>query len=193
LESTLDWAVLAAAAILLCLERLTYAVAWARPDRFRAGLERLGGSRARDPVDALRRLFLGFKGIQAAVFAGWCAYFAGGWPWPPTSSVAALVAGAVLLASGQVLNALVFRRLGREGVFYGVRFGRSVPWVEGFPFSTLAHPQYVGAVLSVWGLFLVLRFPHPDWWVLPALETLYYAVGAHLEHDDGSAHAQAAR
>lgn len=190
MQATLDWAVLAAAAILLSLERLAYAVAWNRPDGFRAALARLG---RRDPVEALRRLFLGFKGIQAVVFAGWCAYFAGGWPWPPTSSVPALLAGALLLAAGQGLNALVFLRLGREGVFYGVRFGRSVPWVEGFPFSVLAHPQYVGAVLSVWGLFLVLRFPHPDWWVLPAVETLYYAVGAHLERDDGSAHAAAVR
>jgi hypothetical protein len=26
-----------------------------------------------------------------------------------------------------------------------------------------------------------MRFPHADWFMLPALETVYYVVGAHLE------------
>jgi Glycosyltransferase Family 4 len=33
----------------------------------------------------------------------------------------------------------------------------------------------------IWGGFLAVRFPHPDWYVLPVVETLYYALGAHLE------------
>ena len=44
-------------------------------------------------------------------------------------------------------------------------------------------PQYVGTVLSIWGFFLVMRFPHDDWLVLPVLETIYYTLGARLERE----------
>jgi hypothetical protein len=51
----------------------------------------------------------------------------------------------------------------------------------------VAHPQYVGAVLTIWGVFLIVRFPHGDWLVLPALETVYYALGARFESSEVSA------
>ena len=89
--------------------------------------------------------------------------------------------GGLLIVAGQLLNLSVFYRLGRVGVFYGGRFGHAVPWTDDFPFSVFAHPQYVGAVTSIWGFFLVMRFPHGDWYVLPVLETVYYALGARLE------------
>jgi methylene-fatty-acyl-phospholipid synthase len=82
---------------------------------------------------------------------------------------------------GQSLNLSVFWRLGNAGVFYGSKFGRRIPWCRSFPFSVLSHPQYAGAVLSIWGLFLILRFPAEDWWVLPALETAYYVIGSWFE------------
>jgi methylene-fatty-acyl-phospholipid synthase len=75
----------------------------------------------------------------------------------------------------------VFRRLGEVGVFYGNRFGYDVPWSEQFPFSVLKHPQYVGATLSIWGFFLMMRFPHNDWLMLPSLETVYYILGSYFE------------
>jgi len=174
------------AAIALSIERITYLAIWRRPEAFRAlcaygPLARLG-----EPVDALRRLFYGFKALQALVFVGWIAWY-GGWfgdhaqLW--SSAPAALALGVVSIALGQSLNLAVFHRLGRVGVFYGARFGHEVPWVRGFPFSMLAHPQYVGTVASIWGLLLATRFPHPDWIVLPMLETLYYALGARLERE----------
>jgi methylene-fatty-acyl-phospholipid synthase len=137
----------------------------------------------RDPVAALRALFCASKLIQAAVFGAWIAAASatGRTMFVPTSDPLALVVGAVLIAAGQSLNLAVFHRPGAVGVFYGSRFGRSVPWVHGFPFSVLTHPQYVGTVATIWGLFLVTRFPHPDWIALPLLETIYYAIGARLE------------
>ena len=39
----------------------------------------------------------------------------------------------------------------------------------------------MGTVLTIWGIFLAARFPHPDWYLLPAVETVFYVVGAHLE------------
>src|SRR5262249_47877308 len=85
------------------------------------------------------------------------------------------------MVAGQALSVGVFWRLGRTGVFYGGQFGLRLPWSEGFPFSWFKHPQYVGAVLSIWGFFLMMRFPSVDWWILPALETAYYVAGARLE------------
>jgi methylene-fatty-acyl-phospholipid synthase len=49
--------------------------------------------------------------------------------------------------------------------------------VEGFPFSLVDHPQYVGTLMTIWGVFLLLRYPFGDWIVLPALSTFYYACG----------------
>lgn len=169
------------AAGLLSLERICYVWIWREPERFRAtcrapALTSLGG-----PVDALRLLFYGFKALQLAVFLAWCVDQGHGRLWPPDADGPWLVLGATLISVGQVLNLSVFHRLGHVGVFYGNRFGHDVRWCRAFPFSVLEHPQYVGAVLSIWGFFLVMRFPHDDWFVLPVLETLYYVVGARLE------------
>lgn len=54
-----------------------------------------------------------------------------------------------------------------------------VPWVDGFPFNVVSHPQYVGAVLSIWGLALALWQQRPDGTVLVAAYwTLLYAITA---------------
>jgi hypothetical protein len=74
-----------------------------------------------------------------------------------------------------------FYRLGRVGAFFGSRLGHDVRWCRAFPFSLLAHPQYVGTVMTIWGFFLAMRFPREDWYVLPAIETVYYVVGGYLE------------
>jgi methylene-fatty-acyl-phospholipid synthase len=167
------------AAVLLSIERVCYAWVWRRPDAFRAFCARTRLTGTRDPVQALERLFGGFKVLQLGVFATWCA-LAGG-PTFGGGSRAAIAFGIAALAGGQILNAAVFVRLGRDGVFYGNRFGKRLPWHTGFPFSTLRHPQYVGSAVSIWGLFAVLRYPHPDWLVLPILQTVYYAAATRLE------------
>ena len=89
--------------------------------------------------------------------------------------------GGAMIIIGQILNISVFYRLGKVGVFYGNILGYELPWCREFPFSWLKHPQYVGTVLSIWGFFLVMRFPHEDWYLLPSLETVYYAFGAYCE------------
>lgn len=33
----------------------------------------------------------------------------------------------------------------------------------------------------MWGLFLLVRYPNADWWIVPAIETAYYTAGARLE------------
>jgi len=171
------WLFLGAAAA-LTLERVCYVWIARAPASFRAWCARPLVAHLGEPVDVVEKLFCGFKLLQAAVFAAWChghgslAPAAGGW---------ALGAAAVLVLAGQVLNVSVFYRLGRIGVFFGDRLGHPRPWCRSFPFSLHSHPQYVGAAMTIWGIFIAMRFPHADWSALPILETVYYAVGAVLE------------
>jgi methylene-fatty-acyl-phospholipid synthase len=134
-----------------------------------------------EPMDALALLFYFFKALQITVFFAWCYAFADGSIWPRSVSIWSIAAGAALIAAGQSLNISVFYRLGKIGVFYGNKFGYKIPWSREFPFSFCEHPQYLGALLSIWGFFLIMRFPHGDWYFLPALETIYYGLGAYLE------------
>jgi methylene-fatty-acyl-phospholipid synthase len=172
---------IAVCAALLSLERICYVFAWHRPAAFaRAGRRwRIGG----DPVTALERAFHLFKLVQAAVFIGWWAWFTDDAAAVVSSCDEAILLGGLLVVAGQTLNFTAAWRLGRVGMFYGVRFGHRVEYCRKFPYSVFSHPQYFGTVATVWGLFLAVRFPHPDWVVLPILESAYYLVGALLESD----------
>jgi len=174
------WALLGVAA-LLSLERLCYVWIWRAPGAFRAWCDRPAVAGLGAPVDVVQKLFYGFKVIQDTVFVSWCSVYGHGSLWPLSGSVWALGLGGALLVVGQTLNVSVFYRLGKVGVFYGNKFGYAMPWCRVFPFSLLKHPQYVGSVLSIWGFFLIMRFPHDDWALLPAVETMYYVLGAYFE------------
>ncbi|XP_078439098.1 phospholipid N-methyltransferase [Wolffia australiana] len=62
--------------------------------------------------------------------------------WPPWYC-------CLLFLAGQFLNLKVFQLLGESGTYYGVRFGKNVPWVTEFPFGYIKDPQYVGSILSL--------------------------------------------
>lgn len=175
------WTGLTIAVPLLALERLTYWWAWNHPRHFEAAVRRLPGTHGVDPVNALRRLFMLFKLIQLGVLLGWCVAFGGAWTPLPTAPGWLIVGALMLLGFGQLLNFSVMARLGRDGVFYGNRFGRKIEWRTGFPFSIVPHPQYLGALLSVWAFMLIMRFPNPDWIALPLASTVLYAWGAWVE------------
>jgi methylene-fatty-acyl-phospholipid synthase len=169
------------AAVLLSVERICYLWIWRKPAAFRHRCERPPLVWIGDPVDVLALLCGGFKVLQCAVFIGWCYLHGDGSLRPLALSAWSSVLGAMLIAGGQILNLSVFHRLGKVGVFYGNRLGYEVPWHLEFPFSFFKHPQYVGTLLSIWGFFFVMRFPHNDWYLLPILETIYYALAAYYE------------
>ena len=164
------------AGALLGLERAGYVWIARAPESFRASVARAGLG---DPVGVVEKLFYAFKVLQLSVFAGWC--HAHGGSLTPTAPASVIAAAAVVFVAAQALVMSAFYRLGRVAVFFGDRFGHDVPWCAAFPFSALPHPQYFGAVLSIWALFAAMRFPYPDWYWLPAIETVYYAIGATLE------------
>ena len=66
-----------------------------------------------------------------------------------------ILAGVLGLGLGQSLNAGIYAAIGRNGVYYGNRFGAKLgPWCTGFPFNIPLvgrHPQYTGVLLSIWG------------------------------------------
>ncbi|KAJ9519887.1 hypothetical protein QJQ45_014615 [Haematococcus lacustris] len=66
------------------------------------------------------------------------------------------LAALLLFSFGQALNVGIYKAIGKVGVYYGTRLGHTVPWVTGFPFSVVPHPQYVGSALSVWGVAALL-------------------------------------
>jgi phosphatidyl-N-methylethanolamine N-methyltransferase len=170
------WLILLAM-LLLTLERGSYVWIAQRPEAFRSLCAGRGIAWIGEPVTVVAVLFATFKVVQISVFLSWWYVHEGAHLAAPA---ALAVAGALVLV-GQALNFGVFYRLGAVGVFFGDRLGHEVPWCRAFPFSWIAHPQYVGTVVTIWGLFLASRFPHPDWYVLPAVATLFYSVSAHLE------------
>ena len=174
------WVFLAAAA-LLSLERLCYVWVWRSPESFRTFCAHPAVASFGEPVAVLQKLFYCFKGLQFAVFFAWCGVYGQESLVPASSSIFSPVVGGALIVVGQIFNFGVFYRLGTIGVFYGNRFGYELPWCREFPFSLLQHPQYVGTLLSIWGFFLAMRFPHGDWYLLPMLETAYYVLGAYFE------------
>jgi methylene-fatty-acyl-phospholipid synthase len=172
--------VLPGAIVLLSLERFFYIFLCRDPGRFAEWCRVPWSKRPFDPVLGVQALFYVFKAVQVLVIVWWCFAF-GGRFWPPAAGPLAISIGTMLLVSGQLLNAVAFRRLGRIGAFYGGQFGHPVPWHTGFPFSWFRHPQYVAGVASIWGAMLILRYPEPDWIGLPLIETIYYWLGARLE------------
>lgn len=174
------WSLLIAAGA-LSLERFWYAWVCHHPESFRRFCSKPVVALFGEPVNVLRNFFFCFKTLQLSIFFGWCYLYGEGTIIPPGEDGLWIGMGSVLIAIGQVLNVGVFLQLGKIGIFYGNELGYHIPRCQDFPFSLLRHPQYVGAVLSIWGFFMTTRFPYDDWFILPILQTGQYAIGAYLE------------
>ncbi|KAK1407111.1 hypothetical protein QVD17_38722 [Tagetes erecta] len=71
-----------------------------------------------------------------------------------------------LFLFGQFLNFRVYQLLGESGTYYGVRFGKNIPWVTEFPFGTIKDPQYVGSIMSLLACVTWVPFLYIFIWVL---------------------------
>nr|GMD43465.1 phosphatidyl-N-methylethanolamine N-methyltransferase [Ipomoea batatas] len=87
-----------------------------------------------------------------------------------------------LFFSGQFLNVRVYQLLGECGTYYGVRFGKNIPWVTQFPFGVIKDPQYVGSVLSLVACLSWVPYTYILVWILG------YVFMVHVEskEDPGS-------
>lgn len=72
----------------------------------------------------------------------------------------------------------VYQLLGECGTYYGVRFGKSIPWVTQFPFGVIKDPQYVGSILSLFACLSWVPFTYILLWVFG------YIFMIHLESKD---------
>jgi phosphatidyl-N-methylethanolamine N-methyltransferase len=172
---------LAVAAVLLAIERIAYILIARAPAAFLSFCARRRLGRRSGPTAVVERLFYAFKGLQFGVFIAWCSVHGGEFPWPARNDPFVMGLAAALAVAGQILVVATFYRLGRTGVFFGDQLGFAVRRCREFSFSLLSHPQYVGTLLTIWGGFLLVRFPHDDWYALPSLETIYYLAGMWLE------------
>ncbi len=79
----------------------------------------------------------------------------------------------------QTLNVSMYNAIGKKGVYYGEKLGSKVPWCTSFPFSVVSHPQYVGSVLSIWGVFALVYAQGPAtlWTVATYWTGLYFVTG----------------
>ena len=80
----------------------------------------------------------------------------------------------------QMLNTAVYRSLGQAGTYYGIKFGKKVAWRRSFPFNLgIRHPQYVGAVMTIWACIVLVWQQRPGGLLTLALYwTLLYAATA---------------
>ena len=151
---------MATSAALVASSHLCYALVWFAPNHFAQAcnhnpLKRCG----KHPVDVFSVLVLLTKIIQQI---GLLLLVVNDRP-KPLQLVYQIIAHAgphrwvaamLLLVLGQVLNAAIYLAIGKDGVYYGFKLGRPVPWSYDFPFNVgFRHPQYVGGVLSQLSLF----------------------------------------
>merc|ERR1719446_1721008 len=170
---------------------ILYALIWFAPSSFASvaktlPLRMLGPY----PVRVFANLVAIGKAVQQITVTLWACEHAGG---EGLDSFIGLLQAAdfrtwsiaiALLLIGQVLNMGIYVAIGKDGVYYGFKLGRPVPWATGFPFNLgLRHPQYVGAMMSWAGIFALLAATPstcaPFGVVLFGWSGLYCATAAH--------------
>uniref|UniRef100_A0A0G4G8T2 phosphatidyl-N-methylethanolamine N-methyltransferase n=1 Tax=Chromera velia CCMP2878 TaxID=1169474 RepID=A0A0G4G8T2_9ALVE len=144
-----------------CIPHAWYFWLWLRPTVWTSACSRWG----LDPSHLMASIAGFIKLLQFTALALWIAF---AYPNALDDSVSALVqhmrspVGAfalLVLAFGQTLNFAVYNAIGIEGVYYGSRFGKTIPWVTGWPFGgpfSVPHPQYCGCVLSIWAVLCLI-------------------------------------
>lgn len=70
------------------------------------------------------------------------------------------------LKKGVTYLCRVYQLLGEAGTYYGVRFGKSIPWVTEFPFGVIRDPQYVGSIMSLLACLSWVPFQYILLWCL---------------------------
>ncbi|CAD7966877.1 unnamed protein product [Amoebophrya sp. A120] len=87
---------------------------------------------------------------------------------------------AGLITFGIWLQSHVYAKLGRDGVYYGFKFGKSIPWVSDFPFDTFRHPQYTGAYSICLGVYIILG-PSIPVFLIGTAQAWGYIFTSHME------------
>ena len=78
-----------------------------------------------------------------------------------------------LLCVLKLSNYRVYQLLGESGTYYGVRFGKNIPWVTEFPFGVIRDPQYVGSIMSLLPCLSWVPFQYILLWSLGYVFMIY--------------------
>jgi len=145
----------------------------------------VGRMMGKKPLDVVLTIFYVNKVIQLGTFIAYYFFVinfespfgdAVGFAWSKVTAFQwIMLVHAIVL--GQGLNTAIYRAIGKAGVYYGYRLGEPVPWVTGFPFSLVPHPQYVGVCMCFIGVnVFVATDAHvaAGWFNLTAVQVLYY-------------------
>jgi hypothetical protein len=100
-----------------------------------------------------------------------------------------LAIGVACLIIGQTFNAGIYSAIGRNGVYYGNRFGAKLgPWCDSFPFNVPGpagrNPQYFGVVMTIIGLTTIIWTDETCKNGLPMASLVwsgYYFVSGYIE------------
>eukprot|EP00884_Botryococcus_braunii_P006396 jgi/Botrbrau1/15758/Bobra.4_1s0122.1 len=141
---------------------LIYAFVWLHSPTWR----RWCGDKA---VQTFRLVAIAGKGLQLVVTVLWLDSVTKNFEYKVPVDMELLGIGIIATTVGQVLNVKTFDAIGAVGVYYGVKLGHRVEWNDGFPFNVVSHPQYVGSVLTVWGLLLGAKSIYPT---IPLISTM---------------------
>ena len=164
----------------LSLPHIFYGLVWTNPKQFMKMVKQKISPQA-DPVNVVVTVAHSLKIWQFSSFSMW--YFQHG-PLPSVAAVGWLriLSGLALFTVGQSLNIGVYNALGKDGVYYGTRLGKSVPWCTGFPFTVCSNPQYVGSAMTFWGITLLLYTPaHASMILIGVFISACYATSAYIE------------
>ena len=143
---------------------LLYAIVWYKSKAFKAAAKKKPLSLlGKNAVIVFEKLVLGTKTMQQLALLAWATpsmEFSALQTLVMTHSQETFAIAAGLLLVGQILNASIYKAIGRDGVYYGFKLGRSVAWSSAFPFNAgFRHPQYVGGMTSQLGVLVLLSSP----------------------------------
>lgn len=77
-------------------------------------------------------------------------------PWSETPFTFWQGLGIPMFLIGQFLNFAAYGAIGINGIYYGYKLGKKIPWCYDWPFGgpwALKNPQYIGCSISIWGAF----------------------------------------
>jgi len=166
-------------------ERLVYGFVYHYTPSFRrlAGL----GEKGKADLTIMHSLVSTFKVVQICAVASDLGPKIN-WSFPldrmlgDESSMARLALGAAFVVFGQILNVSIYKAIGSVGVHYGHELGHDVEWCTGWPFTVLRNPQYIGVVLTFWGIYLGLSPSWTDyeWFCIPLVISFWYTMSCNI-------------
>lgn len=162
--------------LVLASPHILYAFIWIWPSLWKQAFKQKSS-------DVLANVAVALKVAQGSACLLWLAKRRSGDMCLDLTNVDAwrLTAFAALFGVGQVLNVTTYHALGKAGVYYGSKLGHDIPWVSGFPFSVVPHPQYLGSVMSLWGIGAVFSSFDRHVWNVVLFWTALYCATALIE------------